>query len=485
MSVCVFMTALGTGCSRQMPRPELHHTVHGLETSATAVQADATEQEVSAPVALMVAPENTSPHFLGRVSTPPSNAKNLWESLAKSLTFDGATLPEVRRELDWYRGQGPFLRETSARAAPYLHFITTEVARRNLPADLALLPILESGYKPSVISPFGAAGLWQFMGGTGSKFGLQRSAWLDERLDIVASTEAALEYLTTLQRRFDGDWLLAIAAYNAGWGNVERAIARNRRAGLSTDIWSLKLTGETHKLVARLLALVEIYRHPAKFDLALETVPDRAFFSALVLRKPTDLRRLTQLAKIDPDTFRTLNPGFLSWHTGPTTAQRVLVPATSAEAATRISARLGASPPTAGALIATTVPTRRPASTRTYVAKRGDSLWVIARRFDTRVPELERINSLSRNHPVRIGQRITVPTSTHSPDAADDNSSVVRYRVRQGDSLWTISRLFKVSIKELLAWNKLATHGTLRPGQELLVRRDLSALGARQAPKSS
>ena len=180
----------------------------------------------------------------------PADPDNLWESLAKSLTFSDTSRAEVRREIDWYRGQGKFLRETSMRAAPYLHFIASEIERRNLPPDLALLPILESGYVPSIVSPLGAAGLWQFMGGTGNKFGLQRSAWLDERLDVVSSTEAALEYLNTLQRRFDGDWLLAIAAYNAGWGNVERAIARNRRAGQPTDVWSLELTSETHRLIA-------------------------------------------------------------------------------------------------------------------------------------------------------------------------------------------------------------------------------------------
>ena len=461
---CALITAaVAGGCSWQTPRPELDQV---FRQPVATDQTSAMPQPAVLPPALPVVKKPSLVRPLASARNP-ADPDNLWESLAKSLTFSDTSRAEVRREINWYQGQGKFLRETSMRAAPYLHFIASEIERRNLPPDLALLPILESGYVPSIVSPLGAAGLWQFMGGTGNKFGLQRSAWLDERLDVVASTEAALEYLNTLQRRFDGDWLLAIAAYNAGWGNVERAIAHNRRAGQPTDVWSLELTSETHRLIARFLALVEIYRHPAKFNLKLDALPDRAVFSALVLHRPTDLRRLVQLAKIDERTFQTLNPGLKGWHTGPISAQRVLIPVTSFDVATRIASRLGPSlPPTAHAQVAAQ---SRPATMHAYAAKNGDSLWVIARRFDTRVAELERLNTLNRNHPLRIGQRIIVPAATHHTATATA-ASLVRYRVRAGDSLWTISRRFKVTIKELQSWNKLAIHATLRLGQELLVR---------------
>lgn len=423
-------------------------------------------------LAAPVVPTDASPRDGASAAGPrpaeSGDAPNLWASLARRLEFDGKARGEVRRELAWYRTQRKFLREVSNRAVPYLHFIAQETRARKLPADLVLLPILESGYQPSVISPYGAAGLWQFMTGTGGKFGLRRTVWVDERLDVVASTQAALAYLDRLQQRFDGDWLLAIAAYNAGWGNIERAIARNRRAGLPTDIWSLRVGGETHRLAARLLALSEIYRDPAKFGITLDTVPDRRYFEPLVLRKPTDLRRLAQMAKIDEAVFRQLNPGFRQWHTGPTSGVRILVPVTNFETATRIAEYLGPSalPPTRTA--ATRAGTAAAFATRSYSAKRGDSLWSIARRFDTRVATLEKLNRMNRNQPLRVGQRIIVATDDRSTAKTGDGQTV-RYRVRQGDSLWTISRQFKVTVQQLLAWNRGVESGSLQPGQELLV----------------
>jgi membrane-bound lytic murein transglycosylase D len=403
--------------------------------------------------------------------SPTSDIKNLWETFAHSLTFVAPQRVAVRREVMAYRGQRKFLRETSARAAPFLYYILQETKRLGIPPDLALLPILESGYQPAIISPYGAAGLWQFMAGTSNTFGLQQTAWRDDRLDVVTSTAAALEYLDALHVRFDGDWLLAIAAYNAGWGNVERAVAQNQRAGLATDVWSLPLTAETHRLLARFLALVEIYRRPTVYGLTLEPLPAQAYFTSLELRKPTDLRRLIQLANIDEQTFRILNPGFKGWHTGPISPRKVQVPASALDAAIRVAAQLApSSPPTETADASTARPSIPASATRGYAAKRGDSLWVIARRFDTRVAQLERLNGISRNHPLRIGQRIAIPR-TITPHPAIAKRSVVRYRVRPGDSLWTISRQFKVTISDLVSWNKLAASATLQLGQELLVYR--------------
>lgn len=460
-------SALVAGCSWQSLKPDLGALLPTQSARAPVEIADHARQPVPEPAA-------KNPTSLRTPVSPPSPvprvepASDLWKSLAGALEFEGGARPEVRRELEWYRGQKKFLRETSLRASPYLHFILAEIRQRKLPADLALLPILESGYEPGVVSPYGAAGLWQFMDGTGSKFGLQRTAWLDERLDVVASTRAALAYLDTLRNRFDGDWLLAIAAYNAGWGNVERAIARNRRAGLPTDLWSLQLGAETHRLAARLLALSAIYRDPVRFQLALAPLPDREYFDTVVLRKPTDLKRFVALSKIDAKVFQRLNPGLKRWHTGPTAAQPVLVPRADVEAATRIAARLGPSLPPTGIVAANEV-APRPAGAggrKVYTAKRGDSLWIIARRFDTRVATLEALNGFSRNRPLRVGQRIVIG---NAPSAAPTVATARRYKVRQGDSLWTISRQFKVTIRDLLTWNKGVDGSSLRPGQELLV----------------
>jgi len=240
---------------------------------------------------------------------------SVWQSLSEKLVFQGDGLPQVRRQLAWYREQGSLLDEASVRATPYLFYVMEEIEARGFPADLALLPIVESGYEPTVISRHGAAGLWQFMGGTGRRFGLSRSGWVDERLDITASTTAALDYLGTLSRRFDGDWLLAIAAYNSGWGNVERAIARNRRAGRPTDVWHLPLRGETHALIARVVALSEIYRNPGAHGLTLPAAANEPYFARVVLAHPTDLREFARRSGIDEKLFKRLNPGLRGWQT--------------------------------------------------------------------------------------------------------------------------------------------------------------------------
>lgn len=411
-----------------------------------------------------------------RPEATPSPVPDLWRELARELTFHGEELPRVRQEISWYRKQGKFLRETSARATPYLHHIVETLRVRGLPPDLALLPILESGYNARVESPYGAAGLWQFMSGTGTRFGLVRNEWKDERLDFVRSTDAALSYLATLAARFDGDWLMAIAAYNAGWGNVESAIQKNRRAGRPTDIWSLRLKGETHRLVARLLALVEIHRDPDRYGLRLQHIPARPYFATLTLERPADLRRLAALARIDTAVFAALNPGYRRGHTGPGGGHQVRVPVEQLAATRLIAARLGPSLPETRVAVHTSTARGENAGNE-YRVRPGDSLWLIARRFDTRVAHLEALNGIRRTEGLKPGQRLRVPSnaapaameSAPTQDAASDASAIVRYRVRAGDSLWTIARRFGVSILQLRNWNRLAERATLRPGQELLV----------------
>ena len=401
-----------------------------------------------------------------------SDAAGLWHSLAQSLILKGVQRRDVRREMDAYQAQPKFLQAASARATPYLYFIMTELKKRHMPPDLALLPILESGYEPNAHSPYGATGLWQFMNGTSNKFGLQQTQWVDNRLDIIASTQAALDYLNTLQGQFGGDWLLAIAAYNAGWGNIARAVEQNQRAKRPTDVWSIRTSEETRHLVVRLLALVELYRHAPTNNLVLEEVPMAPFFAPLVLREPTDLKQLVSLARIDEATFRALNPGFRRGHTGPSHDQRILVPLASLEATTRMAQTLGPSkPPQAPAERLAATPNHKMGPPRTYAAKQGDSLWTIARRYDTRVSQLEQLNKLSRDTPLRIGQLIVLaPTPGHAASRhAQTQARAHKYQVQDGDTLWTISRQFKITIDQLLSWNNLKAKRSLRPGQQLIV----------------
>ena len=402
---------------------------------------------------------------------------DLWIALAAEFTLAAPARAEVAQEVLAYQRQQRFLTEVSARAEPYLFYLANELRRRQMPLELALLPILESGYNPSLTSPYGAAGLWQLMGGTGTKLGLQNSPWRDQRLDIVASTTAALNYLQSMQRHFDGDWLLTIAAYNAGSGTIDRAVANRGGAANPRDVWSLELTAETRRLVARWLALCEIFHAPTHHGIRLAAVPNRPYFSAVALTQATDLARLAVLAKVAAPEFARLNPGFHRGHTGPALPVEVLLPVAAAASLSPPTLALAASAPPATAVVASAPAARQASSPKTYTIRPGDSLWTVARHFDLHVADLERLNGLRRTSPLHLGQRITLGEGAQPARAValvhalTATKNLVRYRVRNGDSWWTISRQFKVTVPQLLTWNRRGSSPALQPGQQILVYR--------------
>lgn len=410
-----------------------------------------------------------------RVAVAPAPVGDAWVRMRQQFRFSDVDNAEIGRERDWYRAHPRYLRDVAGRARPYLHLVLNEIERRGLPGELALLPILESGYRTDTASPYGAAGLWQFMGGTGTKFGLDIDRWYDGRMDAVRSTHAALNYLDALAERFDGDWLLAVAAYNAGWGNLEKAIASQRRLGRRTTLWSLPVQTETRKLVARLLALADIFGAPQKYGLTLPPVPDRPYFDVVELREPTDLRRFRAALGAPADEFSQLNAAWRGGHTR-TAGARVYVPVDLLDTARSLAATgTGRAQPPASVAVAANPTTK--GSAATHRVRSGDSLWTIAARYDIGVRQLAAANGLSQKSTLRIGQTLRLPRSaTSAPRAPDDAQAAadtrkLRYKVRSGDSLWTISRQFKVTVQQLVAWNGLTRKQQLRPGQELLVYR--------------
>jgi len=407
-----------------------------------------------------------------KAALAPTTVGDTWQRVRQQFRLETVDNADVRRELQWFREHPRFLLDVSTRARVYLHFIANELEQRKLPGELALLPILESGFRTDVSSPYGAAGLWQFMGGTGSKFGLSINRGYDGRMDVTRATGAALNYLAALHERFDGDWLMAIAAYNAGWGNLEKALAQQRRLGGSTDFWSLPVTRETRYLMARMIALAVIFKSPERHGLKLARLPDGPYFETVELHQPTDLTRFRVALGAPADEFAQLNAAFRSGNTGPGTAQ-VHVPVRYAEAARELAANgvARASPPPEVA----TAPAREPGhgkAANTHPVRNGDSLWTIARRYDLTVAQLAAANGLSARSTLRVGQQLRVPApAVTAKQVADQVRRTVRYRVRSGDSLWTISRQFKVSVQQLVAWNGLNRKQQLQPGQELLVHR--------------
>lgn len=226
----------------------------------------------------------------------------------------------VNKHIVWYTQHKAYLHQVAERAHPYLYHIVEKLSQHQLPSELALLPIVESAYQPTALSPKSAAGLWQFMPSTGHDFDLHQTAHYDARLDIAASTHAAMRYLAFLKQHFNGDWLLALAAYNCGLGVVDDAIERNTAEGLASDYWSLRLPEETQEYVPRFLALSSIFANPEAHGLKLAPVRNEPYFVKVHIDRKHDIaylaekefKEIAQLADLSYEQFTRLNPGYLN-----------------------------------------------------------------------------------------------------------------------------------------------------------------------------
>lgn len=242
-------------------------------------------------------------------------------SSEKATATKQAVIDErINKFITGYSQNPGFLYNVAQRAQPYLYHIVESLSKHGMPLELALLPIVESAYQPTALSPKKAAGLWQFIPMTGKDFNLEQSSEYDERLDIPESTQAAIRFLSGLKDHFKGDWLLALASYNAGQGTVDHAISLNKSEGLPTDFWSLRLPEETQNYVPRLLALAKIFSHPGAYGIKLAPIKNEPYFVEVRLGREFDVNYLTQkaidsvaqLASLTPEQFSSLNPDYLN-----------------------------------------------------------------------------------------------------------------------------------------------------------------------------
>nr|VFK39181.1 MAG: membrane-bound lytic murein transglycosylase D [Candidatus Kentron sp. SD]VFK39790.1 MAG: membrane-bound lytic murein transglycosylase D [Candidatus Kentron sp. SD] len=394
---------------------------------------------------------------------------DLWGRAQSSFMLqDMYRFKEVQSHKTWFKHNQAFLHRTTDRGARYFYHILGEVERRGMPGEIALLPVVESAFQPFAYSPSHASGIWQFIPSTGKRYGLKQNWWYDGRRDILASTQAALNYLQNLHNRFDGDWLLAVAAYNTGEGNVERAIERNRNAGKSIDFWSLDLPSETRGYVPRLLALASIVQNPAEYGLVLKKIPNRPYFQQVPTNGQIELKVAAGIANLPLDEIRRLNPAFRRWATDPDGPHHLLLPTDRVDAFRKALSRLS--------------PKQRiRIQWHKHVVKRGETLSTIASRFKTTVTALRKINNLQGNM-IRVGRNILIPTGKYALDYRSKNKSALTrkpaikqkpakkphtYIVRSGDSLWLIARRYRVSVSQLASWNGLARNSVLLPGQKL------------------
>jgi len=242
---------------------------------------------------------------------------NLWNRIPRGYKLSAIDNYQIQKEIRKFVSNPSYFWNISTKARPYLYHIVAEVERRGIPLEIALLPAIESAFKPTALSHKSAAGLWQFIPATGRDYGLVQNRWYDGRRDITKSTKAALTYLQYLHDLFGDDWALALAAYNYGEGNVRKAIRRNRARGKPTDFWSLKLPRETRQYVPKLLALARIVANPQRYGVRLQPIANQRYFKQVNINRPIDLSLAAQLASMPLSEFKLLNPGYRRDTTAP------------------------------------------------------------------------------------------------------------------------------------------------------------------------
>ncbi|MAB53658.1 MULTISPECIES: LysM peptidoglycan-binding domain-containing protein [Marinobacter] len=396
---------------------------------------------------------------------------DLWHRLRAGFALDhDASEPRVQAQLNWYKKHPRYIDRVVDRGSRYLHYIVSEAEKRGLPTELALLPVVESAFDPFAYSHGRAAGLWQFIPSTGKYFGLTQSWWHDDRRDIIAATDAALTYLDRLATRFDGDYMLALAAYNSGGGTVSSAMRRNRKRNQPTDYWSLDLPRETRHYVPKLIALAKIFDDPQAYGIELPPLDDEPYFEIVDTGSQLDLAQAAELAGVDIDEIYLLNPSYNRWATSPDGPHRLLVPRDHAE--TFATALKGMDP-------------AKRVSWRNYKVESGDTLSTIAKRYSTTPSVIQQVNNLD-SHIIRIGQRLMIPSAaeqagTYSLSASERlarkqersgknaNGTRVDYKVRSGDTFWDIAREHRVSVRQLASWNGMAPGDPLMPGKKLVI----------------
>jgi len=412
----------------------------------------------------------------------PAKYKNtVWERLISLYSLPDIQNERIDRELNWYLRHPGYLARVQQRAEPYLHLILDEVEAKNIPGELALLPIVESAFLPEAYSKSDASGLWQFIPATGRLYGLQQNTWYDGRRDVYASTKAATTFLKHLGETFDGDWHLALASYNYGKGNIRKAIEKNENLNLDTDYWSLDLPKETADYVPRLLAIAKIFANADKYNVQLQNIPNRPYCELVDAKSQLDLNKAAELANTPLNEFLKLNPGFNLSSTAPQGPHHLLIPVSKAQSFRQNLALLPYDERVDKKRYhAETMAQIRRDEIQTipsqHKVKAGESLVSIADKNNTTPQSIRQANHLTSNS-IHSGMMLTMPTAQKSAGTsfsaetakAKPGSSQV-YVVKQGDTIWNIGQRFSVSGKDIADWNKLNSKTALVSGQKLTIK---------------
>ncbi|MHC8411514.1 transglycosylase SLT domain-containing protein [Pseudomonas sp. Hz4] len=453
-AIAVAVAATLAGCSSHVPQTEATHTPN------------------------IAARAKQKPIWISEKPTPEI-PQDVWERMRQGFQLQDnvGVNPRIEQQRLWFASNPSFLENAGERGSLYIHYIVERLEERNMPLELALLPVIESAYNPMAYSRANAVGLWQFIPSTGRYFNLRQTRFYDGRRDITASTTAAMDYLTRLHDMFNGDWLLALAAYNAGEGTVSRAIERNEKLGLPTDYWNLPLPAETQAYVPKLLALSQVVLAPEAYGVNLNPIANEPYFQVVEINQRMDLSKVAAVANIDEDELFQLNPAFKQRTTidGP---QHLLVPTSKAQLLTaslstmrpeELISKKPLKPVFEGADDSEIASLKR-----AYRVKRGDNLGTIAKANKVDIKDLQRWNKLTGKN-LKVGQTLVMQDTTKRSSgrtttvvAANTKKSQTQYKVKQGDSLYMVAKRFNVEMQHLKRWNPRVGQA-LKPGQMLTV----------------
>jgi len=393
--------------------------------------------------------------------------RDAWWYIKQSNRIPLPSNNKFQSHLNWFSNHQDYLDRVARRAQPYLYYILEKLKKENMPLELALLPIVESGYQSFAYSHGSAAGMWQFIPSTGRLYGLKQNWWYDGRRDAIKSTDAAIKLLKRLGKKYNGDWLLALAAYNWGPGNVNKAIKKNKKRGKSTQFWDLKLPKETKNYVPKLLALKAIINDPKKYNIKWFTIPYIPAVKMVNTHSQIDLALVAKLAEVPIEMVYTYNSGFNRWATPPNGPHKILLPIESAKKL-------------AEGLINT--PKNKRVTWKRHKIKQGETLSHIARKYRTTVAQIRSLNNIYKRK-IRAGKHIIVPTagkrfSSYSLSEKQRLQSIkstsrkgkkLTIKVTRGDTFWDLSQKYKVSVRQIAKWNGLAPRDSLKIGQKLVI----------------
>ncbi len=404
-----------------------------------------------------------------------SGKNDLWDRIRKGYKLPVLSNSKIQAHLDRRVKYSRSLNKLLSRSQPYLYYIVQEIEKRNLPMELALLPAIESAFKPLALSSANAAGLWQMIPMTGSDYNLQQDEWYDERYHIFKSTRAALSFLKNLNRLFGGDWLLTLAAYNYGPGNLKKAIKKNLERELPTDFWSLELPKETTNYIPKLLALSRIVGNPKEFKVQIASIKNRPYLTRIKVDRQIDMTFASQFAGLSLTQMKILNGNYIREATAPEGRHYLTLPVNRVR---RFKRRIAKIPPET-LLAVNILESSQPKETEVAAIEdhkvgAGDSLWKIAKKYATTISELTKWNNLESKS-VDVGQKLVVSAppepvkpKTLSLFTESKKTEIVKHKVENGQTLWGIARRYNLKLAELKQWNKLGNK-SIKAGQKLIV----------------